>query len=166
MSRRPLRCDPVRVDRSVAVRPATAQRRASVAGAAWRPTGSSPPPCVLMIVLMLVPIVMVIDYSVMDNVIVNKTPSVCGIRQLRRGARPSTVPHRGQEHRVLHRRERRRPSDHRPDLRDAAQHRAARATGPKAMFRAIYILPWLFTVAIIAVVWRLLLNPNGVVNYC
>jgi multiple sugar transport system permease protein len=35
----------------------------------------------------------------------------------------------------------------------------------KALFRVIYILPWLFTVAIVAVVWRLLLNPNGVVNY-
>lgn len=29
----------------------------------------------------------------------------------------------------------------------------------------IYILPWLFTVAIIAILWRMLLNPNGVLNY-
>jgi multiple sugar transport system permease protein len=35
----------------------------------------------------------------------------------------------------------------------------------KAFFRVIYVLPWLFTVAIIAVLWRLLLNPNGVINY-
>jgi multiple sugar transport system permease protein len=35
----------------------------------------------------------------------------------------------------------------------------------KAVFRMIYILPWLFTVAIIAILWRLLLAPNGVVNY-
>ena len=35
----------------------------------------------------------------------------------------------------------------------------------KAFFRVLYILPWLFTVAIIAVLWRLLLNPNGVLNY-
>jgi multiple sugar transport system permease protein len=35
----------------------------------------------------------------------------------------------------------------------------------KAVFRVLYILPWLFTVAIIAVLWRLLLNPNGVLNY-
>ena len=27
------------------------------------------------------------------------------------------------------------------------------------------ILPWLFTVAIIAILWRMLLNPNGVINY-
>ncbi|NOV99002.1 carbohydrate ABC transporter permease [Isoptericola halotolerans] len=35
----------------------------------------------------------------------------------------------------------------------------------KGLFRALYVLPWLFTVAIVAVLWRLLLNPNGVVNY-
>ncbi len=35
----------------------------------------------------------------------------------------------------------------------------------KSLFRMIYILPWLFTVAIIAILWRMLLNPNGVLNY-
>ncbi|MGO1879953.1 carbohydrate ABC transporter permease [Microbacterium gubbeenense] len=34
-----------------------------------------------------------------------------------------------------------------------------------AIYRTIYVLPWLFTVAIVAVLWRLLLNPNGVINY-
>jgi multiple sugar transport system permease protein len=37
--------------------------------------------------------------------------------------------------------------------------------GIRAVFRAIYILPWVFTASIIAILWRLLLNPNGVVNY-
>lgn len=36
---------------------------------------------------------------------------------------------------------------------------------PKALFRAIYILPWVFTASIIAILWRLLLNPHGVVNF-
>jgi len=35
----------------------------------------------------------------------------------------------------------------------------------KALFRVVYILPWVFTASIIAVLWRLLLNPNGVVNF-
>ncbi|MBT8162268.1 MULTISPECIES: carbohydrate ABC transporter permease [Arthrobacter] len=35
----------------------------------------------------------------------------------------------------------------------------------KAIFRVIYILPWLFTIAVIAIVWRLMLDPSGVVNY-
>jgi multiple sugar transport system permease protein len=34
-----------------------------------------------------------------------------------------------------------------------------------AVFRTILILPWLFTAAVIAVLWRLLLAPTGVVNY-
>jgi len=36
---------------------------------------------------------------------------------------------------------------------------------PRAIFRVIYILPWLFTASIIAVLWRLLLDPQGVINY-
>jgi len=35
----------------------------------------------------------------------------------------------------------------------------------KAIFRIVYILPWLFTIAVIAVIWRLMLDPAGVVNY-
>lgn len=38
-------------------------------------------------------------------------------------------------------------------------------SAPRAIFRVIYILPWLFTAAIIAVLWRLLLDPQGIVNY-
>ena len=42
-----------------------------------------------------------------------------------------------------------------------------RLIGPnvKAIFRVIYILPWVFTASIIAILWRLLLNPHGVVNF-
>ena len=36
---------------------------------------------------------------------------------------------------------------------------------PRAIFRVVYILPWLFTASIIAVLWRLLLDPQGVINY-
>lgn len=35
----------------------------------------------------------------------------------------------------------------------------------RALFRVIYILPWVFTASIIAILWRLMLSPNGVVNY-
>jgi len=35
----------------------------------------------------------------------------------------------------------------------------------RAVFRTILILPWLFTAAVIAVLWRLILAPDGVVNY-
>ena len=35
----------------------------------------------------------------------------------------------------------------------------------KAIFRVIYILPWVFTGSIIAILWRLLMNPHGVINF-
>ena len=36
--------------------------------------------------------------------------------------------------------------------------------GVRGILRVLYILPWLFTAVIIAVIWRLILEPNGVVN--
>ena len=33
------------------------------------------------------------------------------------------------------------------------------------VFRAVLILPWVFTAAVVAVNWQLLLNPLGIVNY-
>lgn len=35
----------------------------------------------------------------------------------------------------------------------------------RSIFRVIYILPWIFTVAIIAILWRMILDPVGVLNY-
>jgi multiple sugar transport system permease protein len=35
----------------------------------------------------------------------------------------------------------------------------------RSLFRVCYILPWVFTVTIIAIIWRLLLDPSGVINY-
>ncbi len=32
------------------------------------------------------------------------------------------------------------------------------------VLRVLYILPWLFTAVIIAIIWRLILDPNGVIN--
>jgi multiple sugar transport system permease protein len=34
----------------------------------------------------------------------------------------------------------------------------------RSVLRVLYILPWLFTAVIIAVIWRLLLDPEGVIN--
>ena len=35
----------------------------------------------------------------------------------------------------------------------------------KSILRVFYILPWLFTATIIAVIWRLLLDPLGIINH-
>jgi len=34
----------------------------------------------------------------------------------------------------------------------------------RSILRVLYIMPWLFTAVIIAVIWRLILDPNGVMN--
>jgi multiple sugar transport system permease protein len=122
------------------------------------------PTVILMIVLMIIPISMVIGYSLLDNVIMNKNPILVGL------ANYATV------------------------FTDPVFHEAiyntlfftvvsvifhlvigltfamllntkALNTGIKSFFRVVYILPWVFTAAIIAILWRLMLNPNGIVNY-
>ena len=147
--------------------PVTLNRRRSPWSAVKRklpPYGFIAPTAILMIVLTLIPIVMVIRYSVMDNVITNRNPVLVGL------------------------------ANYAETLSDPVFYTAIRntvfftvvsvlahlvlgltfamllnsrllSTTTKALFRVVYILPWLFTVAIIAVLWRLILNPNGVANY-
>jgi multiple sugar transport system permease protein len=122
------------------------------------------PTSALLIVLMLIPIVMVIGYSFLDNVILNKNPEVVGF------------------------------DNYVEVLSDSVFHTAIANTfvfvtasvlahlviglifammlnstllGPRiiSLFRGVFILPWLFTAAIVAVLWRMLLAPNGVANY-
>ncbi len=122
------------------------------------------PTVIFMLLLMFVPVVMVIGYSLMDNVIMNQNPAFVGI-------------------------------EHYIDIfTDSAFHTAVGNTAvftglsvvfhlvlglafamllntrliskrTRAAFRVIYITPWVFTSAIIAILWRLMLNPNGVINY-
>jgi multiple sugar transport system permease protein len=128
------------------------------------PYGYLTPTVVLMIVLMLIPIVMVIGYSLLSNVIVDKNPEFVGF------------------------------DNYAEVLRDPRFYTAVKNTafftgvsvvahlvlglafaqllstkllskGLVALFRVIYILPWLFTVAIIAVVWRMLLDSHGIINF-
>ena len=122
------------------------------------------PTVILVIGLMVVPISIVIGYSLMDNVITDQTPQFVGIANyLTILAQPafwnaalntliftvaSVVVHMviGMLFAIL--------------LNSKAIGRL-----PRAVFRAIYILPWIFTASVIAVLWRLLLDPSGVINY-
>jgi multiple sugar transport system permease protein len=128
------------------------------------PYGYLSPTLLLLLVLMLVPIGMVIRYSLMDNVITNKHPEFAGLSNYTEVLSDSvfwvavknTAFFTGVSvvaHLVLG--------------MGFALLLNTSLLGPatKAVFRVLYILPWLFTVAIIAVLWRLLLNPNGVLNY-
>jgi multiple sugar transport system permease protein len=128
------------------------------------PYGYLTPTMVLLIVLMVIPIVMVIGYSLMDNVIMKKNPQFVGFKHYSDiltsesfwSAVTNTLFFTGVSviaHLII-------------GLAFAMMLNSnLLGTRTKALFRTIYVLPWLFTVAIIAVLWRLLLEPNGVINY-
>lgn len=128
------------------------------------PYGFLTPTVVLMVVLMVTPVVMVIGYSLLDAVITNKNPAFIGFENYAEvlgdevfwTAVKNTLIFTGASviaHFAI-------------GLGFALLlNSKLMSNRTRAFFRVIYILPWLFTVAIIAVLWRLLLSPNGVINY-
>jgi multiple sugar transport system permease protein len=122
------------------------------------------PTLVLLAVLSLIPIGTVFYYSMMDNVIMNKNPVFVGLANYVElltdknfhGAIANTLYFTVMSvifHLLLG--------------LSFALLLNTRLLGPltKALFRVVYVLPWVFTATIIAILWRLMLNPNGVVNY-
>ncbi|MCU1432531.1 MAG: carbohydrate transporter rane protein [Actinotalea sp.] len=128
------------------------------------PYGFLTPTGVLLVILMVVPIIMVVGYSLLDGVITNRNPAFVGFENYADvltdpvffGAVRNTLVF---------------------TITSVVVHFAIGlafalmlnspllGNRTKGLFRVLYILPWLFTVAIVAVLWRLLLSPNGVVNY-
>ena len=122
------------------------------------------PTIVLLIVLMATPVAMVVGYSVFDNVITNRDPQIIGFANYVEiltdpgfwNAASNTVVF---------------------TLVSVAVHLVLGLTFAmllnteligsrlRAAFRVVLVLPWLFTIAIVAVLWRMLLDPRGVVNY-
>ncbi len=119
---------------------------------------------ILLALLMLVPIVTVVRYSLMDNVIMNKHPVFVGLRNYLTVLSDDTfwaaisntlfftvasvVFHLlvGMCFALL--------------LNSPVINPAIRS-----ILRVFYIMPWVFTATIIAIIWRLLLDPLGIVNY-
>jgi len=128
------------------------------------PYGYLSPTLLLVVVLMVIPIVMVISYSFRDNVIVQENSVFAGLANYTKvltdpdflAALKNTgifISVSTAAHLVL-------------GLAFAMMLNTPLLGGvTKAVFRIVYILPWLFTIAVIAVIWRLLLDPSGVVNY-
>ena len=122
------------------------------------------PAIALVAMLMLVPMIVVIRYSLLDNVIMNKNPVFVGLQNYKTVLTDETfIISLGNTlyftimsmifHLFL-------------GLSFALMLNS-RVVNPsvKSTLRAFYIMPWMFTAAIIAIIWRLLLNPNGVINY-
>lgn len=129
------------------------------------PYGYLSPTLLLLAALTVVPIVTVFLYSLFDNVIVNPNP-------------PEFVGLENYVKALSHRKFRAALSNtiyfatasvvaHFVIGLSFALLLNSRLLGAnvKALFRVVYILPWVFTASIIAILWRLLLNPHGVVNF-
>lgn len=122
------------------------------------------PTIVLLAVLSLVPIVMVFRYSLMNNVIMEKNPVFVGLANY-----VELITDKVFQRAVL--------NTLYFTVSSVVFHLILGLTfamllntkllslGTRAFFRVIYVLPWVFTATIIAVLWRLMLNPNGVINY-
>jgi multiple sugar transport system permease protein len=122
------------------------------------------PTIILMTVLMIIPIVMVIIYSFKDNVIMNKNPIYVGIANYVKIITDSTF-HQAISNTLYF------------TVMSVIFHfviglsfamllnTKVLSSVTKSLFRVIYVLPWVFTATIIAILWRLMLNPNGIVNY-
>ncbi len=121
------------------------------------------PAVALFCVLMVVPMTVALWYSTLDRAILNKDPSFVGLENFRIVFRDETfwisvqntlyftvmsvVFHLalGMAFALL--------------LNSGRVHPLLRS-----VLRALYVLPWMFTPVIIAIIWRLLLDPKGVIN--
>lgn len=121
------------------------------------------PATLLFCLLMLFPMVMVVRYSLMTGAIVKKAPTFAGLANY---AKVFSDPVFWQSvantlyftimsvifHLLI-------------GLAFALLLNSDRINRTsRSILRVLFILPWLFTAVIIAVIWRLLLDPNGVIN--
>ena len=128
------------------------------------PYGYLLPTIILLLVLLVIPVVMVIGYSFFDNVIVNKNPVFVGLKNY------ATVLHDKNfwnaisntlffvivsmvAHLVI------------GMIFALVLNTRYLGNKTKGIFRVIYALPWMFTASVIAILWRMMLDPSGVLNY-
>jgi multiple sugar transport system permease protein len=122
------------------------------------------PTVVLMLLLLVFPIVLVIYYSFLNNAIVINNPVFVGFQNYREmfaddefwGAVKNTTFFVGVSvvgHMVIG-----------MGFALLLNSDYIKST-PKTVARVIYILPWVFTASVIAILWKLMLQPSGIVNY-
>lgn len=151
-------------DDAAPVPPVQPRKRRRSLGSRLEPYLMISPTVLLILGLMVIPIVIVIGYSLMDNTITNPTPKFVGLANYLTvlgspafwGAAANTLLFTVVSvvaHMVI------------GVLFALMLNSKTMAKVPRAIFRAIYILPWIFTASVVAVLWRLLLDPSGVINY-
>lgn len=122
------------------------------------------PTIILLAMLMLIPMIVVIHYSLLDNVIMNKDPVFTGLQNYKTVLANKTF--RISIGNTLY-----------FTITSVIFHLLVGMVFAlllntksvnyiiQSILRVIYIMPWVFTATIIAIIWRLLLNPVGIINY-
>ena len=122
------------------------------------------PTLILMIVFMVVPICMVIGYSFVDRAVVSQNPAFVGLDNYKTlfadsqywNAVINTIVFvlvSVVAHLVL------------GMIFAMLLNSKYFATRTKTIARVVYILPWVFTASVVAILWKLMLQPSGIVNY-
>ena len=117
-----------------------------------------------MLILLIIPIIMVIRYSFFDNVIINKNPTFVGLENFAKVLTDPTflVAIKNTLYFVII-----SIIAHLVIGMFFAMLLNTRYLGnkTKGIFRVIYALPWMFTASVIAILWKMMMNPNGIINY-
>ena len=122
------------------------------------------PTIILMMVFLVVPICMVIGYSLLDKAVVSPDPSFIGIENYQELFSDSQFWNAAANtiifvvvsvvaHLII------------GMIFAILLNSKYFAYRTKAIARVIYILPWVFTASVVAILWKLMLQPSGIVNY-
>ena len=129
-----------------------------------RPYGYLAPMLVLLIVFLVVPICMVVSYSFMDNAVVTTESNFVGLANFKETFADSEF-WGATKHTIVF------------VIVSVIAHICLGMgfalmlnskmfkTRTKTIFRVFYILPWIFTASVIAILWRLILQSGGIADY-
>lgn len=122
------------------------------------------PTLVLMIIFLVVPIIMVIRYSFVDKAVVSPEPTFVGLANYAELFADSSFWNAVSNtiifvvvsvvaHLVI------------GMIFAMLLNSKYFSNGTKTIARVVYILPWVFTASVVAILWKLMLQPSGIINY-
>lgn len=122
------------------------------------------PTLIMMVIFMVLPICMVVGYSLVDKAVVSKSPNFVGLENYVTLFSDSAywdsvsntiifVVVSVVAHLIL------------GILFAHLLNSKYLKVRTKTIARVIYILPWIFTASVVAILWKLMLQPSGVINY-
>lgn len=122
------------------------------------------PTILLMVVFLVVPICMVVNYSFLDKAVISKNPQFVGFANYIELFQDSKFWNAASNTVIF-------------VLVSVVAHLVLGMifaqllnskyfkTRTKAIARVVYILPWVFTASVVAILWKLMLQPSGIINY-